>query len=301
MTGRRGLYDEDDDAADPSVAGFDDDHDPEDWHDPYPSRDDDIEEFDDDSYFAITRANAEAYAARPAWRRSPWPLAGTILTLLLVVALVFGRNAEILGVRDLQPTVPDFPPSGLVYCNGVADEDRARIEWAVTEMRRVEQGEALFARLVDVDLCIDTEDIPYNAGYTSVRSNGREWTADKIVLDTNVVRRVNPDELAAILVHEATHADRVTRGVNCYQTGNCTILANGVAVEEEVAAHAAEASFWIALHGPTGTRTGASWTGGWGAAWENKLAAVAQEGPDALRAFVIETRSDAREGEGINP
>ncbi len=301
MTRRGSLYDEEDDDADPYIAGFDDDDDPEDRGDPYPSSGDDGEGFDDDSYFAVDRADAEAYSSRPAWRRSPWPLAGTILTLILVVALVLGRNADVLGGRDRQPTVPVFPSSGLDYCEGVDDQDRARIEWAVTEMRRVDEGKALFARLVDVDLCVDTEDLPYNAGYTAVRSNGREWMVDKIVLATDVVRTLNPDELAAILVHEATHADRAVRGINCYQTRNCTILANGVPVEEEVAAHAAEASFWIALHGPTGTRSGASWSGGWGSAWENQLAAAAQEGPDALREFVIAARSDSREGEGINP
>jgi hypothetical protein len=124
---------------------------------------------------------------------------------------------------------------------------------------------------------------------------------DRIVFATNVVRLLNPDELAALLVHEATHADRVARGESCDQTGGCTILANGVPVEEEVAAHAAEAAFWIALHGPTGTRGSSSMTGGWGAAWENQLAAAAQKGLDALREFVIEARSGTREGEGINP
>jgi hypothetical protein len=285
MTGCRGLYDEDDDDTVPYVAGLDDDDVLEDWDNPYPSSDDDAEES----------------SPRPAWRRSPWPLAGTLLTLLLVVALVVGRNADVFGGRDRQLTVPVVPPSGLVYCDGVDDTDRARIEWAVTEMQRIDEGKALFERLVDMDLCIDTEDIPYNAGYTEVRSNGREWMVDRIVFATTVVLPLNPDELAALLVHEATHADRVARGESCDQTGNCTILANGVPVEEEVAAHAAEASFWIALHGPNGTRTGASWTGGWGAAWENQLAAAAQKGPDALREFVIEARSGSREGEGITP
>jgi hypothetical protein len=292
MSGRGTYFDDDDDLSSPyGGVSVDDGSFPE---SAWPSDDEAaVDPFGDDFDDEFERP------ARSAWWRSPWSLAGALLSLLVVASLVLGPNLPRLGGGEPEPTAPRVPPSGLAYCDGVAANDRARIEWATTEMRRVEEGSVLFDAVLDLDLCVGTEDLPYNAGYTSLQSLDGDWTVEKIVLATDVVRRLNPDETAAILVHEATHADRANRGVNCYQTRACTFLPNGIPIEEEVAAHAAEAAFWIALHGPTGTRTGTSWTGGWGAAWENELARAAKEGPDALRDFVIRTRSSSQEGEGI--
>jgi hypothetical protein len=78
-------------------------------------------------------------------------------------------------------------------------------------------------------------------------------------------------------------------------TRRCQRLANGIYVEEEVAAHAAEAQFWIDLHGPEGTQTGITWTGTAGAYYLNKLAEAWEEGPETFRDFVIAVRSSPEE------
>jgi hypothetical protein len=99
-----------------------------------------------------------------------------------------------------------------------------------------------------------------------------------------------------MLVHEATHASRYFAGKSCSESDDCTILPNGIAVSEEVAAHAAEARFWIDIHGKPNddTFTGSVVTGNL-----DELAAAYEAGPEAFRTYVIELRSDPREGQGL--
>jgi hypothetical protein len=68
-------------------------------------------------------------------------------------------------------------------------------------------------------------------------------------------------------------------------------LPNGVEIDEEVAAHTAEAEWWIAAFGTDGKRFAVRNDYG-----ENRLARAYLRGPDAFRAFVTDYRSDPREG-----
>jgi hypothetical protein len=107
------------------------------------------------------------------------------------------------------------------------------------------------------------------------------------------------EELGAILVHEATHALRAFEGKECSQTHDCTYLPNEIAIDEEVAAHSAEARFWIEIKEQVDSQGGASSSDLIGTAYYDELATAYQEGPEAFRAYVIELRSDPREGQGI--
>jgi hypothetical protein len=110
---------------------------------------------------------------------------------------------------------------------------------------------------------------------------------------------LSDEELGAILVHEATHAHRAFAGTNCSQTDDCALLPNGIPISEEVAAHSAEARFWIEIHGAHDAREGDSSSGSAGTTYFDDLAAAYQEGPEAFRAYVIELRSAPREGQGL--
>jgi hypothetical protein len=115
-----------------------------------------------------------------------------------------------------------------------------------------------------------------------------------IMVDRHYVRTTRADVLAALLVHEATHLDRAFSGQACYVRMSCTTLDNGVELEEEVAAHAAEAEWWIAMYGSDGKRLALRTD-----AFENQLARAYQRGPHDFRAFVAGIRSDPREGKGM--
>jgi hypothetical protein len=226
------------------------------------------------------------------------------LAMILVVALLpfADHQASVLGGHVWAPPVPlpTVEPSGLTYCNNVQSKDQRRIELAAAEMRRTGEGVQLLAMLVRHEVCVGTDDLSLNSGYTYIRAGPIGAQVQRIVLDTDTVRYLAADELAAILVHEATHASRFFRGTSCNRRNSCEILPNGVAVEEEVAAHQAEVRFWTEIHGPNGTQSGSSWTGTAGARYLNELVEVASEGPDAFRSYVVKIRSDPREGEGID-
>ena len=114
------------------------------------------------------------------------------------------------------------------------------------------------------------------------------------MVDREFVSSLYPDVLAAVLVHEATHVDRAVSQVACYVVDACTILPNGVAVEEEVAAHGAEAEFWLQAYG----RDGKDWAFSRDHN-QNLLKSAYLEGPDSFFAFVSRMRSDDRDGEGL--
>ena len=116
----------------------------------------------------------------------------------------------------------------------------------------------------------------------------------QIVIGEYYVDWLYPDVIAAILAHEATHIHRAVDGTACYYANACTVLSNGVDLEEEVVAHEAEAEWWIAAYGRDGKDRAFT-----ADASENRLTAAYLRGPAAFREFVRDMRSDKREGEGI--
>jgi hypothetical protein len=102
------------------------------------------------------------------------------------------------------------------------------------------------------------------------------------------------DVLAAIMVHEATHVDRYLQGTACSYADRCTLLPNGVELEEEIAAHGAEAEWWIESYGEDGKRFAFGYDYGM-----NELVEAYLDGPAAFAAYVREIRSDDREGGGV--
>jgi hypothetical protein len=181
------------------------------------------------------------------------------------------------------------------YCSGVTRRQEGQIDRALVLMRKTREGDRLADQLAEHDVCIGVENLAYNAGYASAqRSWSGDWGDSYIVIDGDLLSVAEPDVVAALLVHEATHVDRYIRGKACGAFDDCEVLDNGVIVEEEVAAHAAEAQWWISVYGPSGRRV----YSGYGYSLD-VLAAAYLQGEDAFRQFVIDLRSDPRDGVGI--
>jgi hypothetical protein len=200
---------------------------------------------------------------------------------------------------DTMNEQPHLAAVSLTAAGPICDETPDRFVPALTSafglMRGTRDGARLYELLVARDVCIAIDDIPYNGGYaTSWRTASGEWFRGTITLDDNYVRSRTADVVAAMLVHEATHIDRAIKGESCDNRNDCAELPNGVELEEEVAAHAAEARWWIAAYGDNGKRFSVSADYG-----ENRLAEAYLAGPGIFRAYVRELRSDPREGEGL--
>ncbi|HEY7032448.1 MAG TPA: hypothetical protein VH482_14000 [Thermomicrobiales bacterium] len=195
---------------------------------------------------------------------------------------------------------PRQPSGALPLCDDVPPVYGHAFRLAFGLMRGTAEGSRLYALLIDHDICIGVTDLPYNTAYSSARHLGDDWSGSTIMVDRRFVRSLDADVLAAILVHEATHLDRAITGQACYlkrSNGSgdaCTRLPNGVEVEEEVAAHSAEAEWWLAAYGDDGKRF--AWRSDYS---ENRLLAAYVRGPSSFHAYVSSMRSDAREGEGI--
>jgi hypothetical protein len=162
-------------------------------------------------------------------------------------------------------------------------------------MRGAPDGAHLYDVLISHDVCVQLADIPYNGGYaTSWRETSGRWVRGSITLDQDYIRTRQADVVAAMLVHEATHIERAINGTSCDDTHNCEKLANGVELDEEVAAHAAEARFWIEAYGKNGKRftIGADYG-------ENQLASAYDDGASAFRAYILKLRSDPRDGKDL--
>jgi len=186
---------------------------------------------------------------------------------------------------------------GVAFCDGTSmgNSDRQALNQGLATMRRTGEGNQLFALLVTNQVCVGVQDVSYNGGFAMTRrDNQGSWLGSEIRVDTGLVQTGDAEILAATLVHEATHVARAVSGTACDTTDACTKLANGVTVEEEVAAHAAEARWWIALHGSPGDAS----TSGYNAGLDD-LAAAYQAEPAIFRAHVIDLRSSSREGEGL--
>lgn len=165
---------------------------------------------------------------------------------------------------------------------------------ALDLMRGTPDGEELFNLLVDNDVLISVEPLPYNAGYTSSSWTRNGWKESNIVIDADAVRSRDVDVLAAILVHEATHAQRAINETACFYANDCQTLPNGVDISEEIFAHAAEARFWQELYGDDGKNVAFGAASG-----ENELLKAYRDGSATFNEFVRKLRGDSREGEGV--
>jgi len=197
--------------------------------------------------------------------------------------------------QTVAATLPFVDDSHEPFCAGVTAGQRHQLQRGLTLMGRTVAGQRLRQLLTHHDICAGTAAIPYNGGYARAeRGLFGGWSSSKIILDEVLVAEVDADVLASMLIHEATHIERAIAGTSCGISHDCEALPNGVHLEEEIAAHAAEAEWWIEVHGPNGKRSLSL-----AALAQNRLAASFGEGPDAFAALVRELRDDPREGKGI--
>lgn len=188
-------------------------------------------------------------------------LIGLVACLVMVALLVLRPGGALRG--DARPEAP-VEPSGVAFCRELDRKTTNLFEAAIQEMRSVGNGEELYRLLVERSICLEVDKL---GDFVSCFSVSDPTTSAPftpfIVIDFYALEIIQPDELAAILVHEATHAQRLFEGTSCYLSSACTLLPNGVELEEEVVAHRAEALWWGARHGPTGTSNGVSFEGAW--------------------------------------
>jgi len=235
-------------------------------------------------------------------------VAGLVATIWLFARTPFVQGAENLpervsaswrvGVASLgeKPALTPFPPDRPVdFCDGVTALQQSAITDGVALLRATGEGARLYDVLVDNGVCIGTRDLEFNSAYATSRWSPVDgWSNSEIVIGEYYVDWLYPDVIAAILAHEATHIDRAVSGTACYYVDACTVLPNGVDLEEEIVAHEAEALWWIAAYGRDGKdRAFANDSS------ENRLKAAHLRGPEAFRMFVREMRSDEREGDGL--
>ena len=182
---------------------------------------------------------------------------------------------------------------GSIVCDDVSKDDTLLILHAFNLVRRTTEGSRLYHEMIDNGICVTVRDLDFHAGlahpWDSLVSG---WGHSYVEIDAEHLRASTLDIVATTLVHEATHMDRAIKGTDCGFDGGCTLLKNGVRLEEEIAAHAAEARWWINTYGSTGKRVQAM-----DDAWENQLASAYQNGPDYFADYVREMRSDPRESE----
>ena len=205
------------------------------------------------------------------------------------------RDVALARVGETPALAPQSNENTLVLCDQVSKSQLRAFEDGVAMMRATETGRRLHDLLQEEGVCIGVEDLAYNTAYASSRWSPRNgWADSEIRIDSSYVTFLYPDVLAAILVHEATHIQRAIEHTSCYYAESCTILDNGVYLDEEVAAHAAEAEFWLALYGRNGKDRAFATDNA-----ENQLKSHYLQGENAFAQFVAQMRSDDREGEGI--
>jgi hypothetical protein len=203
-----------------------------------------------------------------------------------------------VGVAELGENphlTPNYPDAPIEFCAGVSGVDQRAITDGVAYLRATEDGSRLYDVLVENGVCIGTKELDFNSAYATSRwSPTAGWSDSEIIIGEYYVDWLYPDVIAAILAHESTHIQRAVDGTACYYVDACTVLSNGVDLEEEVVAHEAEAQWWIAAYGRDGKDRAFT-----ADASENRLKAAYLHGPATFREFVREMRSDKREGEGI--
>lgn len=202
-------------------------------------------------------------------------------------------TASLVAERPRFSAASALPIADYPVCDGVSSDDAKRLDSGMDLMRGTDEGERLFDQLSQVGVCVRVEQLNYNTGYAYATQSPDDgsWAGSYIAIDQDVLRSGENDVLAALLVHESTHIDRYVHHQACNYTDSCTVLPNGVDVEEEVAAHGAEAQWWIDAYGSNGKRFATGYDYG-----ENRLVAAYIEGPEVFRAYVIQVRSDHREG-----
>jgi hypothetical protein len=182
-------------------------------------------------------------------------------------------------------------------CENVNKDHAESLAFAFNLMRQTTEGERLFQQLVDEAICVRVGEIDYNSGYAYVvQSITGSWSRSYIQIATRHVTDDERDVLAALLVHEATHVDRYIHGTACTYSESCTVLPNGVELEEEVEAHRAEAEWWIAAYGENGKRLAIGYDFGM-----NELVDAYLDGEDAFVEYIAKVRGDDREGGDAEP
>lgn len=257
----------------------------------------------------------------PIRRPSPWRLLFRFLLLatILFAALTWSVESELIE-RLNSPTLnqlagtsraavrvagaelgedpiltPQPVPGDLPLCEPVPAYEERALRSGIGLMRGTERGRELYDLLLEEGICLRIDDLPYNSAYALSRWTSREgWSESEIVIDRDEVTLLYPDVLAAILVHEGVHVERAVTRTACYYAGTCTLLENGVRLDEEIVAHAAEAEWWLEAFGNDGKdyafRSDHA---------QNQLASAYRRGNTAFHEFVSQGRSDDREGQGI--
>jgi hypothetical protein len=178
--------------------------------------------------------------------------------------------------------------AGSILCRDVSATHAARLTRGFALMRRSGEGKRLYQELIDNDVCVTVRTLKEWSGVAFPRWSVLDgWGHSTIDVDREHLETAGLDVLATTLIHEATHLDRAIQGTYCEASGSCTVFANDVVLEEEVAAHAAEARLWIGFYGRDGKADPEP-----EAAWENTLAAAYLAGPATFRQFVADTRAD---------
>lgn len=252
-------------------------------------------------YLSIERHQAELPARRRyGWSRLPQWAKGCAIAAVVVLLVWYGGVFLSNGHSFSEPTVAGAMESGVSLCESLPKREADRLNAGVEAMRSAGDGQSLASLLVANDVCIDVDDLPDDTLAYFGRAR-RGWVVVSfIVFDRDTLLFVTPDELAAIAVHEATHARRRISGSDCYETDSCELMPNGVALNEEVAAHLAEARWWEALHGKNGTWTGASYTGTVFSEQLNELLRYEQQGYGVFKTYVSLLLSDPAEGDPLD-
>jgi hypothetical protein len=232
-------------------------------------------------------------------------IAGSLLILRYSPLSVYAEMPAEVAVEQIalsamaavgeEPHLESAPPAARYPIDrSVPQGLRLPLVKALDLMRATPAGARLFTLLVANDVLISVEPMEYNAGYTSTSWTRFGWRSSEIVIAGDAVRTRTVDVLAAVIVHEAAHAERAITEEACFYRGDCETLPNGVQIEEELYAHQVEARWWREIYGddgkgrPFGTATG-----------ENALLDAYLEGNDAFERYVRDIRGDSREGAGL--
>jgi hypothetical protein len=229
-------------------------------------------------------------------------IAGYILTQ---TTLIFPIRSEIVGIPAsitlggakavdsfAHPSDPGNVDGSLV-CDDVDAEDAAIIARSSRLMQQTTNGSRLYKEMTDNGVCVTVRELNFHAGLAHPwHSLFSGWGHSYIEIDAEHLRNSSLDILTTTLVHESTHIDRAIQHADCSYQGECTVLSNGVRLDEEIAAHGAEAQWWIDFYGTSGKPVRSS-----DDVWENQLASAYLEGSSYFENYIRDLRSDPRESE----